>query len=370
MNIKKTMVIALSIIASIALGVAIFMNTPRFGKHASGTRLSRIEQSPNYKNGQFQNLSPTPMLTEGVNYIKVLMDFFFSAKPNEPQSVLPSVKTNLKALKPSENVVIWMGHSSYFMQLDGKKILVDPVMSGNASPVSFTTKAYKGSDVYTTEDIPDIDYLFITHDHWDHLDYKTVLELEPKIKNVICGLGVGAHFEHWGFDKSVIKEEDWFKPLYLDEGFIAHVAPARHFSGRDFKRNQTLWASFALYTPTTKIYIGGDSGYDKHFAEIGERYGPFDLAVLENGQYDSKWKYIHMIPNEPLKASTDLRAQALLPVHSGKFTLGNHDWDEPLSKISATPENNPIRILTPMIGEKVNLQDSLQQFTKWWETVK
>ncbi len=353
----------------IGIGTFLFLNTERFGKHPSGDRQLRIEQSPNYKDGQFQNLSPTPMLTEGVSYGKVLIEFFFSGKPKEPLSVLPSEKTDLKALNSSENVVIWMGHSSYFMQIDGKKILVDPVMSGHASPVSFTTKAYKGSDVYTTDEIPAIDFLFITHNHWDHLDYRTLQKLRPKIKKVICGLGVGAHLEHWGYDASLIMEEDWFTTLNLDEGFVAHVTPARHFSGRGFKRNQTLWASFALITPTTKIYLGGDGGYDKHFAEIGERYGPFDLAILENGQYDEKWKYIHMMPGEQVKAAKDLKAKALLPVHFGKFKLANHDWDEPLSKITEIPADSQLRIITPMIGEQVNLMDSTQQFKHWWMSV-
>lgn len=364
------MIITLSILAALSLGVAIFMQTPRFGQHPSGERQLRIEQSPNYKNGQFQNLNHTPMLTEGVGYGKVLTEFFFTGSPKEPETVLPTEKTDLKALNPSENVVVWMGHSSYFMQLDGKRILVDPVMVGYSSPVSFTTKAYKGSDVYTTNDIPEIDYLFITHDHWDHLDYRSLQKLQPKIKKVICPLGVGAHFEHWGFDNSIIFEEDWYSALNLDEGFTAHVLPARHFSGRGFKRNQTLWASFALFTPTTKIYIGGDSGYDTHFAAIGQNYGPFDLAVLENGQYDEKWKYIHMMPGEQVKAAKDLKAKALLPVHSGKFTLGNHDWDEPLSKITESPADSLLRIITPMIGEQVNLLDTARQFTHWWKSVK
>ncbi|WP_222844207.1 MBL fold metallo-hydrolase [Saccharicrinis aurantiacus] len=368
MNIKKTMVIAFLIIATIVLGVAIFMRTPRFGKHPSGARLALIEQSPNYENGQFKNLTPTPMLAEGVNYWTVLKEFLFSGTPKEPQHI-PTKKTDLKSLNPSENVTVWMGHSSYFMQLDGKKILVDPVMSGNASPVSFTTKAYKGSDVYTTDDIPEIDYLFITHDHWDHLDYKTILELKPKIKTVICGLGVGAHFEHWGFEPSIIKEGDWYESVPLAEGFVAHITPTRHFSGRGFKRNQTLWASFAFFTPSSKIFIGGDGGYDEHFANIGEKYGPFDVAILENGQYDSKWKYIHMIPNEPIQASADLKAKALLPVHSGKFTLANHDWDEPLTKITSGSNSN-LRIITPMIGEQVNLNDTTQLYTQWWKDVK
>jgi len=265
--------------------------------------------------------------------------------------------------------VIWMGHSSYFMQLDGKKVLVDPVLSGYAGPVSFTTKAYKGSDVYTTDDIPDIDYLILTHDHWDHMDHNTLIKLKPKIKKIITGLGNGAHLERWGFNKEKFKEEDWNTEIQLDEGFTAHVLPSRHFSGRGLKRNQTLWASFALITPSAKIFIGGDGGYDTHFADIGEKFGSFDLAVLENGQYGEGWRYIHLLPNQVAQAAIDLNAQTLLPVHSAKFTLSMHNWDEPLAKISKHPVKKSIRIITPMIGEQVNLKDTSQKFTKWWEQV-
>lgn len=366
---KKIMLIVLSIIAVLVLGVTLFMQTPRFGKHPKGDRLLQLEKSPNYKNGQFQNLSPTPMITEGASYWSMTLEFF-TGKVKEPQSLLPSTKTNLKALSPTEDVLVWMGHSSYFMQIGGKKVLVDPVFCGYASPVSFTTKAYAGSDVYTSDDIPDIDYLIITHDHWDHLDYKTIKALKPKIKQVICGLGNGAHFEHWRYESSQILERDWYESIQLDDGFQIHVTPARHFSGRGFKRNQALWASFVFVTPTTNIYIGGDSGYDKHFLEIGEKYGPFDLAILENGQYDKNWKYIHLMPGEHIKAANDLKVKTIFPVHSGKFTLGNHDWDEPLTKIVEYQGQDDLRILTPMIGEQVNLNDTNQQFTHWWRDVK
>ncbi len=350
-------------------GVMIFLNTERFGKHPSGERLLRIEQSPNYVNGGFKNINTTPTLTEGVSYGKVLYEFIFSSKPKEPSEKLPSIKTDLKALNADENVLIWMGHSSYFIQLDRKKILVDPVFSGNASPFSFTTKAYKGSDIYTTDDIPEIDYLFLTHDHWDHIDYKTLKQLKSKIKKVITGLGNGAHLEHWGFDPQKIIEGDWYKTIILDDGFVTHITPTRHFSGRGLTRNKTLWASFVLKTPSSNIYIGGDSGYDSHFKDIGNKYGPFDLAVLENGQYDVKWKYIHMLPGEQFNAGNDLKTKAIFPVHSGKFTLANHNWDEPLTEITNRVHNSEIRVITPMIGEQVNLKNSLQQFNSWWKSI-
>ena len=175
------------------------LHQPKFGKLPSGKRLEHIKSSPNYKNGAFQNLSPTPNLTEGASYFKVLKEFFFDKKIRvQPQGVIPSLKTDLLSLDINKNVLVWFGHSSYYMQVDGKRILVDPVFSGHASPFSFSIKAFKGADIYTADDMPVIDLLFITHDHWDHLDYETIKQLRPKIKMVLCGLGTGAHLEHWG----------------------------------------------------------------------------------------------------------------------------------------------------------------------------
>ncbi|MBT8281489.1 MAG: MBL fold metallo-hydrolase [Muriicola sp.] len=365
--IKKIIVGLLIIILTIAVGTFIFLSTERFGEHPSGERLLKAEQSSNFRNGSFQNLNETPMLTEGVSYSKVMYEFLFSSKPKEPTVIIPSVKTDLNTLGTNEDVLIWMGHSTYFIQLNGKKILVDPVLSGNASPLSFTTKAYNGTDIYTTDELPEIDYLFLSHDHWDHMDYKTLKKLKPKVKNVITGLGNGAHLESWGFNSEVILEGDWYDSYVFEDGFEVHITPARHFSGRGFKRAQTLWSSFVLKSPTTTIYIGGDSGYDTHFKEIGDKFGPFDLAILENGQYDEKWRYIHMLPGEQLKAATDLKAKTVLPVHSGKFTLANHDWDEPFLKINNGGIEKDIRVITPMIGEQVNLNDSKQRFKDWWK---
>ncbi len=255
------------------------------------------------------------------------------------------------------------------MQVDGKKILVDPVLSGNASPLKFTTRSFKGSDVYTAADIPEIDYLFISHDHWDHLDHETILQLKPGIKKIITGLGTGAHLEHWGFDKKMIVEKDWNEEQILDDGFIVNTVPARHFSGRGFKRQQALWLSFVLQTPTMKIFIGGDSGYDTHFAAVGKQFGPFDLAILECGQYNKSWKYIHMMPEELIQAAKDLQAKKILPVHWSKFTLALHSWDEPIIRVTSAATENNFPIIHPMIGEAINLKD-MSGTTAWWENIK
>jgi L-ascorbate metabolism protein UlaG (beta-lactamase superfamily) len=360
-------VFGVSVIAFIIfLAVFVFLQQPMFGKRPGGERLLKIRQSPNYRNGAFQNLSRTPNLTEGVSYYSVMKEFFFSKKERvKPVDTLPSMKTDLFRLAPDMDVLVWFGHSSYFMQIDGKRILVDPVLSGSASPISFTTMAFKGTDRYTTDDIPEIDYLFISHDHWDHLDYETITKLRTRIKKVICGLGTGEHLEYWGFKREIILEKDWNETILLDPGFIVHTTSARHFSGRGLSRNKSLWTSFVLQTPTMKLFLGGDSGYDTHFAEIGNTFGPFDLAILENGQYDKSWKYIHMMPDEVLKAGGDLRARRIFPVHSAKFALGNHAWDEPLKQITRLNKKANHVLITPMIGEEVDLKGE-QSFSEWW----
>jgi L-ascorbate metabolism protein UlaG (beta-lactamase superfamily) len=297
------------------------------------------------------------------------MEFFFNqSKRSVPKSALPSVKTDLKALPDTADVLIWMGHSSYFIRLDGRTFLVDPVLSGNASPVTFTTKSFPGADIYTVDDLPDIDHLIITHDHWDHLDYKTILKLRPKVGSVITGLGTGAHLEYWGYEPGKIIERDWYDEIDLSDGFRITVLPARHFSGRGFTRDQSLWCSFALQAPTANIYIGGDSGYDKHYKEIGVKYGPFDLAILECGQYNKGWQYIHMLPDEVVVAAHDLRAKRLLPVHWSKFALALHDWDEPILKVKIESQRTNTELVHPLIGETMELKQK-QKFKEWWQNI-
>lgn len=359
----------LVVLVLIVVAFYFFMHGAQFGAMPSGKRLERIQLSPNYANGRFQNFSITPQLTEGAGMGKVLWKFIFQKNKNkEPPAALPSVKSNLLNLQPERNLLVWFGHSSYFMQIDGKTFLVDPVFSGNASPLFFTTKSFAGSDVYTVAELPAIDYLLITHDHWDHLDFKTVLALKNKVGTVITSLGVGDHLEAWGFDKNTISENDWNTEINLPGNFKVNTVTARHFAGRSLKRNNTLWSSFILTTPTKKIFIGGDSGYDKHFSIIGNQYGPFDLAILEDGQYNENWKYIHMMPEETVQAALDLKAKKLLPVHWGKFSLSVHDWDEPIKRIKKEAYQKKMPLVHPMIGELVDL-NSDQLFSDWWLTV-
>lgn len=364
------MVLIVSVVIVFVVIAQWVVQQERFGSLAKGERLKLIHQSENFRDGKFQNLSFTPDLAEDVSMFSVLKDAMFNRnKRNRPSVTLPSMKTDLLTLAPDEDVLVWFGHSSYFLQLDSRKILVDPVFSGHASPFSFMVKSFKGSDVYTAEEIPQIDYLIITHDHFDHLDFETIGKIKDKVRMVITSLGTGAHLERWGFDTARIIEKDWHEQAQLDLGFSIIATPGRHFSGRAFKRNQTNWASFVLQTPTKRIFIGGDSGYDTHFAKIGEDHGPFDLALLECGQYNYSWRYIHMMPEQTVQASIDLKARTMMAVHWGKFALALHAWDEPIKRVTSEAHRLNVPIIHPMIGQKINLNDSLST-TEWWRGIE
>lgn len=368
---KMILIFLLAIISTITLSGMLILKQSRFGKAPKKERLERILKSPNYRNGEFKNLEETSVISDGKSRFGVMMDFMFKKKIRvRPDKDIPVVMTDIKALDPNEDVLIWFGHSSYFIRIQGKTFLVDPVFSKYAAPFSFINKAFKGSTVYSADNLPTIDYLVITHDHWDHLDYHTVLDLKPKVKHVVCGLGVGQDFESWGFDTSKITELDWYDSLNIDNNWKLTATPARHYSGRSFKSNQTLWASYVLQTPSLCVFVGGDSGYGSHFKAIGEKFGPFDLAILEQGQYDNNWNQIHLLPNELLKTVSDLMAKRVLPVHNSRFALANHPWYEPLDKIAEDMKVSKVPILTPQIGEVVYLNDSTQKFSKWWRVIE
>jgi len=336
------------------------------GRLPSGKHKEKIQRSPNYKNGAFQNLSPTPMKPEDISYWKMTKEFFKKHPNAKPSGKIPFVKTDLHKLQSIEPVIVWFGHSSYLIRIENKNFLIDPVFSGSAAPVSFMVKAFPGSNEYKAEDMPAIDYLILTHDHYDHLDFKTIQKLKAKVKHIYCSLGISSHLKHWGIDPAIITEMDWYDEHKPDDSIKLIAAPARHFSGRGLKRAQTLWSSFILTTTNHTIYIGADSGYDNHFKEIGNQYGPFDLAILESGQYNTMWPLIHMMPEETVQAAVDLGAKTLLPVHWGKFVLAMHDWNEPVKRVVAKAKDLNLNVATPQIGEPFSLNGD-NDWKKWWE---
>ncbi|WP_267402595.1 MULTISPECIES: MBL fold metallo-hydrolase [unclassified Chryseobacterium] len=359
------------VIAVVAIVLLYFIITGQqvFGAEAKGKRLERMQKSEHYKNSQFQNLSPTPSIAEGYSMPKVMFDFMVKKKDPllKPLHNIPSIHTDLKSFPKDQDVFIWLGHSSYYIQTDGVSFLIDPVLSLYGSPFKFFNKAFSGADIFKPEDIPNIDYLVITHDHYDHLDYPTVKAIKDRVKKVILPLGVGAHLERWGYEYEQLIEEEWCGEAILKNNLKITFTPARHFSGRKVKRNVTLWTSYVLETPTKKLFLGGDSGYDTHFKMIGEKYGPFDYVFIENGQYNEAWKYIHGLPEDVIQACIDLKSKNVIPVHSSKFALALHAWNEPLKKVTSLGKDKNLNILTPMIGEPVDLNKSDNVFRIWWE---
>jgi len=339
------------------------------GKNPGGERLKKVQQSPNYREGIFQNLSKTTVMAEKGAFFKTFKKFLNKPKTTFPPRPIPSVKTDLKNLPDGNPVLVWFGHSSYLIKINGKHILVDPVFCGYASPFKMkSTSSFEGTNVYGVDDMPPIDILLITHDHYDHLDYTTVLKLNSKTKYIITSLGVASHLEYWGFDMSKVTELDWHDSVEKIDGIKFTSAPARHFSGRSFERAKTLWASFILKTKDWSIYLGGDSGYGAHFKEIGEKHGPFDLAILESGQYNEAWHNIHMMPEETVQASLDLKAKVLQPVHWGKFCLSLHPWNEPIERLTKKAEELNVTVTTPMIGEPLIVGEKYPA-EKWWKQV-
>ncbi len=350
--------------------VIIFLNSSQFGKLPEGARLERIKQSPNYKNGSFENQSPTALMSSDKSLWQSTWEFLFNDVADlVPKMALPTEKTALASLPPAEDLLVWLGHSSLFLQLDGQRILVDPVLI-SASPVSFINKPFLGTDLFKPGDIPPIDLLLITHDHWDHLDYHSMLQLRERVKSVVCPLGVGAHLEHWGFHPDIIREVDWGEQFAVHKDITLTALPARHFSGRGLRSNQTLWTAYMLQSSLGNVFLSGDTGYDTHFQAIKQQFPQIDLAVIENGQYNEDWKYIHLLPQDLTKAIDDLQPTRFMTIHHSKFALGRHAWYEPLEKIADAAIANKLSLLTPKIGEVLYLRDTTQTFTRWWETEK
>jgi L-ascorbate metabolism protein UlaG (beta-lactamase superfamily) len=365
-TLSRRFIWVLSGLAVLALGACAALKHPTFGQLPQGARLGAVAASPNYRDGAFQNSVPNPPDLDRTPFaIRLVRGFWEPRDRPRPPGPLPTVKTDLRALPRDVDTVVWLGHSSYYVQLAGRRILVDPVLSDHAAPFPGMVKAFDGTTIYGVADLPDIDYLLITHDHYDHLDHATIRGLIPKTRWAVAGLGIGAHLERWGFPAERIREGDWFDTVRMDSDFTVTVLPARHYSGRTLTRNQGLWVGFALEAGGRRFLFGGDSGFGPHIEQIAQRFDGFDLAVLDAGQYNARWAHIHMNPEEASRAAEILRVKTLLPAHVGRFTLARHAWDEPFERAVAAANGKSYRLLTPRIGEPVRVAVH-QDFAPWW----
>ncbi len=366
----KLGVVLLVLVALLGIAGWAYLQQPKFGPSLGAIRNGRVLASPNYVKGAFRNQLPTPLFSDDSTFFSVLRANLTEAKPDglRPPAPVPAVKTELRSLDPAQDWVVWLGHSSFFVQIAGRRILIDPVFSTYAAPFPFVNKAFDGATPYSAADMPEIDVLLITHSHWDHLDYDSITALEPKTKRAVVPLGIGAYLAQWGYAEAKITEADWNDSVEISSGLGIHALPARHYTRRLMETNQTLWLSFAITSPSHRLFFSGDSGYGPHFAEIGAKFGGFDLVALDSGQYNRRWPHIHMNPEEAAQAAQDLGARALLPAHVGKFAISKHSWDEPLERVAAATVGHPYELVTPIIGQPLALSALPAPLPRWWRS--
>ncbi len=360
--------IILSLITLLAAGIFVFVKSaPQFGQKPRGEDLERISQSPHYDEGKFANLIETKMGSIGA-MMATLPDFLFG-KNGSPDAPLPvKFGENGQLAADSLCFVTWYGHSAFLMEMEGKRILIDPMLGETAAPTSFGSSRFDYEKPIPIEELTDIDAVILSHDHYDHLDYKSILALKDEVGHFYTALGVGSHLKHWGVTADKITELDWWQSAHLDS--IELVAcPARHFSGRGLTdRDATQWASWVIKGSHQKLYFSGDGGYGPHFKEIGEKYGPFDLAMLECGQYNEAWQAIHMMPEESVQAGIDVQGRLIMPIHWGAFKLSVHEWTEPIKRFKAECERLAVPMVHPYIGERFALGRDHPQ-TEWWQQI-
>lgn len=328
-----------------------------------------VSDSVVIEKGRFQNIESTKVM-QGMSG-STLKEFMRKGEkvPEQPLPYANFDKSQYNGSSQNQLSVTWFGHSCALIQMDGKLILTDPALSVSAGPTSFTgTKRFHKEVPISIEELPNIDVVLISHDHFDHLDKNSIKALDKKTKKFVVPTGVAKRLLKWNIDPDKIKERSWWEAVNV-EGINFVSTPARHFSGRGlFDRNTTLWCSWVIEGKTKKVYFSGDSGYQKAFKEIGEKYGPFDLSLLENGQYNDDWGLIHMNPEESVQAGLDTKTKVALPIHWGGFSLSVHSWYEPIERFVKKAEETNLKYVTPMIGEKLIINDATQT-DLWWRKI-
>ena len=364
---------ALMVALLIAASAAYVLSLPQFGGKLEGDRLARARANPHYRDGKFVNPLP-PASYRLADAWEILAGQFFGDEVRTPPGAIPVVALGPDALKtvpPAPGLrAFWIGHASVYIEIDGLRMLVDPVFSDYASPFDLGPRRFHPPPI-ALADLPRIDAVLITHDHYDHLDMRTVQHLAGGGTVFFVPLGIGAHLKAWGVTDAQVRELEWWQEQSL-QGVRLVSTPSRHYSGRALTdRNATLWTSWVVIGSRHRFYISGDTGYSDHFHTIGNRLGPFDLGFIKIGAYGpgAPWLDIHMSAEDAVRAHHDLRARRLFPVHWGTFNLAFHAWDEPIKRAQTASRASRVELLTPRVGEMV---DADRPFASraWWEAVK
>jgi L-ascorbate metabolism protein UlaG (beta-lactamase superfamily) len=366
--------IALAALAAVLVAAAwAVLSQPQFGARMQGARLERAKANPQYRDGRFVNLQPeAPTSLAAVG--DYLVRQFSGTEVREPPAPLPVLavdKAALAAAPPASGLrAFWIGHASAYVEIDGLRLLLDPVFAERVSPLPVGPRRFHPPPI-ALADLPSIDAVLVSHDHYDHLDMQTVRHLAARGTRFFVPLGIGAHLERWGVVAAQIEELEWWQQRTL-RGVAITCTPTRHYSGRGLDdRSATLWSGWSVAGPQHRFFYSGDTGYGTHFADIGTRLGPFDLAFVKIGAYGpgQSWIDIHMPPEESVQASREVRARRMFPVHWSTFNLAYHAWDEPIRRAVAEARRTGVDLVTPRLGEWVDADREFRS-APWWEAVR
>ncbi len=325
--------------------------------------------SEQHDGDRFRNVKPRPAEGIGKSLRLAWNVLFNKPRGTTPAGALPVDTLAREHLEAAPDRSLYrLGHSTMLLKLRGQFWLTDPVFAERASPFRrFGPKRFHAPPI-ALGDLPPLRGVILSHDHYDHLDRETVLALAGTTAVFLTPLGVGDRLIDWGVDATKVRQFDWWQGVEID-GLALTATPAQHFSGRSlFDRNSTLWASWVIVDDDLRVFFSGDTGYFDGFKAIGERFGPFDVTLLETGAYDAQWPYVHMHPEETVQAHVDLRGRWLLPVHNGTFDLAMHRWHEPFERVTALSIARGLAISTPRMGERVDLS-SPHRGERWWRDV-
>ena len=355
------------IVALTALVILYVFSAPQFGSNLSKIQKQQYKSFSNFEDDSFKNIEYTPVMTGEVS----TWDFFKKDSNRQPiRDIIPEKfdYSKFKNISNRQYFISWLGHSAFIINISGSIVMLDPMLGSHAAPVPIPSlKRYNSVNPIDIDSLDTIDYVLISHDHYDHLDYSTIKKIRKKVNYFIVPLGVDNHLKKWGISSEKIISLNWNQNYESNDiNFIC--LPARHYSGRGaFNKNSTLWSSWAIKSPIVKIYFSGDSGYGKHIKKIGSDHGPFDISFIDCGQYNKAWKYAHMFPEEAVLAALELKSNYFMPIHWGAFTLALHPWDEPVEESIKYSRAMGLKCITPRIGSLVSDETLDGKNDLWWK---
>lgn len=348
------------------------MNFEQFGGKIKPRHLEQYQRSPNWQDGVFRN---QPEITTAPGWREMpsmLYKQIKGKKDNVPKAPLPIDPLSDRFNKPSdEPLFVWYGHSNLVAKIENKVIALDPMFGPDCSPIApFQTKRFSENTLSLIDDLPPIDVVLISHDHYDHLDLESIKRIKAKVKRYIVALGVKRHLIRWGISEHMIQEMDWYESIDIDNLKLTFT-PTQHFSGRGLTdRSKSLWGGWVIESKEHKIWFSGDSGYCHHFEEIGQKFGPFDIGCMECGQYNPDWPDLHMFPEQSVRAAQKAGVRLAMPIHWGGFPLSyHHTWYDPVENFTRYAEENGLDYITPPPGAIFTI-DTSASLDRWWEKHK